>query len=96
MTTIRTTCSLCGEVELLPSELNLELTALSGSGAYLFSCPTCGDSQRRPATHRVVSILLATGVAYEVVDDGGRITESEIAEFAEALDSTDWMEQLSS
>lgn len=96
MTTIRTTCSLCGEVELLPAELTLELTALSGAGSYLFDCPTCGDNQRRPANHRVVSILLATGVSYEVIDDPERITEAEIERFSAALDSSDWIEQLRS
>ena len=94
MTTIRTTCALCGDVELVPTELALELTALSGAGTYVFACPDCGDTQRRPANHRVVSILLATGVAYEVVDEAGPITESEIVRFAEDLDRIDWAEQL--
>ena len=94
MTTIRTTCSLCGEVELLPAELSLELTALSGTGSYLFSCPHCGDDQRRPASHRVVSILLATGVAYQVIEESDAITESEIAHFTAALDSGEWAEHL--
>ena len=94
MTMIRTTCAACGEVELIPGELRLELTALNGAGAYLFSCPSCGDPQRRPANHRVVSILLATGVAYEVVDDSNPITESEIARFSAALDSGEWADQL--
>ncbi|HAX82884.1 MAG TPA: hypothetical protein DCY40_10005 [Actinobacteria bacterium] len=94
MTTIRTMCPVCGEVELLPGELSLELTALSGTGSYLFDCPSCGDSQRRPANHRVVSILLATGVGYEVIDDPDRITETEIARFTAALDSGDWIDQL--
>ncbi len=94
MTTIRTTCQICGEVELLPGELSLELTALSGTGCYRFDCPSCGDIQRRPANHRVVSILLATGVGYEVVDDPERITETEIARFAAALESGDWVDQL--
>lgn len=96
MTTIRTTCHACGEVELLPGELSLELTALSGTGKYRFDCPSCGDVQRRPANHRVVSILLATGVGYEVVDDPDAITESEIEDFALALDSGDWIDQLRS
>jgi hypothetical protein len=94
MTTIRTMCPVCGEVELLPGELSLELTALSGTGSYCFECPSCGDPQRRPANHRVVSILLATGVGYEVVDDADRITETEIARFRSALDSGDWIDQL--
>jgi hypothetical protein len=94
MTTIRTTCQACGEVELLPGEMSLELTALSGTGNYRFDCPSCGDVQRRPANHRVVSILLATGVGYEVVDDPDRITESEIESFSAALESGDWIDQL--
>jgi len=94
MTMIRTTCALCGEVELIPGELRLELTTLHGTGSYLFSCPTCGDEQRRPANHRVVSILLATGVAYEVLDDPNPITEAEIARFTAALDSGEWVDQL--
>lgn len=94
MTMIRTTCAVCGEVELIPGELKLELTALNGTGAYVFFCPTCGDPQRRPANHRVVSILLATGVAYSVVDAANPITESEISRFAAALDSGEWADQL--
>jgi hypothetical protein len=42
----------------------------------------------------VVSILLATGVGYEVIDDPDRITETEIARFSAALDSGDWIDQL--
>jgi len=94
MTQIRTTCASCGEVELIPAELTLELTAFNGTGMYLFSCPSCGERQRRPANHRVVSILLATGVAYEVVDDEGPITESEIRRFMNALDSGEWANRL--
>lgn len=94
MTTIRTTCTICGDVELVPTELALELTALSGTGTYVFACPECGDTQRRPANHRVVSILLATGVAYQVIDDHGAITEAEISRFSSELDRVDWAEQL--
>jgi predicted RNA-binding Zn-ribbon protein involved in translation (DUF1610 family) len=94
MTTIRTTCAVCGDVELMPIELTLELTAISGTGTYAFACPECGDQQRRPANHRVVSILLATGAAYDVRDELGPITESEIATFAANLDTADWAEQL--
>lgn len=94
MTTIRTTCALCGNVELVPGELSLELVAMTGTGSYVFACPECGDTQRRPANHRVVSILLATGVHYQVIDERGPITESEIARFRQELDSADWASQL--
>jgi len=94
MTMIRTTCTTCGEVELIPGELTLELTALNGAGTYTFSCPTCGVDQKRPANHRVVSILLATGVGYEVLDDPDRITETEIRRFSAALETDDWADKL--
>jgi hypothetical protein len=96
MTTIRTSCSLCGDVELVPGDLALELVSSSGTGSYVFCCPHCDELQRRPASHRVVSILLATGVAYQVVDEGpdGPITESEIASFAAALEHGGWEREL--
>lgn len=80
MTTIKTTCSHCGDVELAPDDLVLELDPNQSEGSYRFSCPECGDTQRRPANSRVVSVLLATGVAYEVMRLEP-ITEDEIEEF---------------
>ncbi len=95
MTTIRTTCTSCGNVELIPSELSLVLSAARGTGSYLFSCPNCGDEQRRSANRHVVNVLLATGVDYEVLQERGLITEAEIAKFSADLDQTDWADQLS-
>lgn len=86
MTTIKTTCSRCGDIHLTPSDLALELSANSDEGTYRFTCPVCEDSQRRPANSRVVSVLLATGVSYSIVNDSP-ITEDEIRQFAEALAS---------
>jgi protein tyrosine phosphatase (PTP) superfamily phosphohydrolase (DUF442 family) len=86
MTTIKTTCSRCGDVHLTPGDLALELAPSSDEGSYTFTCPVCEEFQRRPANARVVSVLLATGVKYQIVDDGP-ITEEEIRRFAAALDS---------
>ncbi len=95
MTTIRTTCTLCGDVELSPSDLHLDLAVDHGSGTYSFTCPYCGNVEHRPASHRVVSILLATGVAYEVAaTTGDRITDDEIEAFRLALDQPDWFSHL--
>lgn len=85
MTTIKTTCGTCGDVELTPDDLALELDADGDAGSYRFVCPTCGELSRRPASARVVSVLLATGVAYEIVPSGP-ITEVEIDCFVTALD----------
>ncbi|NOY55970.1 MAG: hypothetical protein GXP34_08280 [Actinobacteria bacterium] len=87
MTTIKTTCEHCGDVELHPADLALELDPTADSGTYLFTCPACGDLQRRPANPRVVNVLLATGVSYDVVvPEPGPITADEIERFVHALD----------
>jgi hypothetical protein len=86
MTTIKTTCSRCGDVHLTPNDLALELTPSSDEGNYRFTCPVCQELQRRPANARVVSVLLATGVSYHILGDGP-ITEEEIERFALALET---------
>lgn len=94
MTTIRTTCEGCGDVELSTSDIALELTGAGDAGSYRFSCPMCSAVQVRPATKRVVSILLATGVNYEIVLSTGPITEAEIDDFIGQLDEDDWISKL--
>lgn len=94
MTTIRTSCPLCGDVELAPADLSLRLAPCRGTGTYHFRCPHCEEMRERPASHRVVSILLATGVAYEVIDSTAPITEGEIREFLTRLDRGNWQEHL--
>jgi len=94
MTTIRTTCKRCGDVELTTKDIGLELAPEGSTGNYRFECPFCGIVQRRPANHRVVSILLATGVDYEIMTVTGPITEVEIEGFATALDEEGWFSEL--
>jgi hypothetical protein len=94
MTTIRTTCSRCGDVELTTSDVGLELEREGGEGRYRFACPFCGVTERRPANHRVVSILLATGVTYEFIRSDDPITEHEIARFIRELNEGDWYDEL--
>ena len=69
---------------MTPADLALELTPSQDEGNYRFVCPTCATVQRRPANARVVSVLLATGVNYEVINPDP-ITEDEIAAFAAAI-----------
>ncbi len=86
MTTIKTTCSLCGDIHLTPEDVALELRPGGREGDYTFTCPTCTNQQRRPANSRVVSVLLATGVHFEVINPEP-ITEVEIEAFATALET---------
>lgn len=94
MTTIRTTCQGCGDVELSTADIALELTGTGDAGSYYFSCPYCASIQTRPATRRVVSILLATGVSYEISAASSTITEAEIAGFTNMLNEDDWFSRI--
>jgi len=94
MTTIRTTCERCGDVELTVADVGLELEAEGAEGRYRFRCPFCMTTRWKPANRRVVGILLATGVEYEIVGVAEPITEAEIVRFVRALDRDDWFAHL--
>ena len=96
MTTIRTTCPTCGHVEVTVDDVGLEMAVGAEEGQYRFACPFCGTTQRRPASRRVVSVLLATGVSYEIVATASPISEQEITEFATALNDEDWFKEVAS
>jgi hypothetical protein len=95
MTTIKTTCDNCGEIHLGTSDISLELVRDGTEGRYRFVYPSCYAIQRRPASQRVVSILLATGVKYEItVSPVGKLTQDEVDRFVAMLDSDDWFGRL--
>ena len=98
MTSIRTTCGACGDIELVPGDLWLELEANEAEGQYAFNCPYCENTERKPASQRVVTILLASGVRYEVPDEPDaeedHISEAEIISFTDKLDQEDWSRHL--
>ncbi|MGH8900856.1 MAG: hypothetical protein ACRDYA_04030 [Egibacteraceae bacterium] len=63
MTTIKATCPGCGEVGLMPGEIELRVDR-SGGGAsfYAFTCPSCLDVIRKPADDRAIRLLISGGV----------------------------------
>jgi predicted RNA-binding Zn-ribbon protein involved in translation (DUF1610 family) len=74
MTTIRTTCPQCGEVDMTPEAILLSIRDRAGEGSYRFSCPTCLNTIEKPADRKVVALLLSAGVelaepAHSVIDD---------------------------
>jgi predicted RNA-binding Zn-ribbon protein involved in translation (DUF1610 family) len=62
MTTIRTTCPQCGEVDMGPEAILLSVRDPAGEGSYRFSCPTCMHTIEKPADRKVVALLLSAGV----------------------------------
>src|SRR5437773_4542391 len=62
VTTIRTTCPQCGEVDMTPEAILLSIRDQSGEGSYRFSCPRCRDTVEKPADRKVAALLLSAGV----------------------------------
>jgi predicted RNA-binding Zn-ribbon protein involved in translation (DUF1610 family) len=75
MTTIRTTCPRCGEVDMGPESILLQVTRGGREGTYRFTCPTCMDAVEKRADRKIVALLVSAGV-----DVAGRGTLTETRE----------------
>ena len=62
MTTIRTTCPRCGEVDMGPESILLEVIGGGREGTYRFTCPTCSDDVEKRADRKIVALLVSAGV----------------------------------
>lgn len=74
MTRIRANCPECGEVDLRPYDIELEVVRdaegeIGAGSAYRFVCPDCSDLVSKPADARIAR-LLATGGVPMVVTEG--------------------------
>lgn len=87
---IKTSCALCGDVELNPEEIELFLT--DNGDHYRFRCPLCGQNASRPSTKRLTSILMSSGVLITHLRTDDVITEAEIEAFVDGLAHVDWSE----
>lgn len=86
MTRIRATCPACGEVDVQPEDVRLEIVRDEagdvGEGSiYRFSCPTCDALVSKPADERVARMLATGGVAIAIVQ-----TQFDIDELVSLLD----------
>jgi predicted RNA-binding Zn-ribbon protein involved in translation (DUF1610 family) len=104
MTSIRTNCPRCGEVEMRADVISLALEQNSGEGVYSFVCPVCEDVVEKPADRKIVSLLRSVGVEImereaEAVEDESRpegppITIDDVIDFHFMLSQDDWFERL--
>src|SRR5437763_8136208 len=62
MTTIRTTCPRCGEVDMGPEAILLSVLQGGVEGTYRFECPQCMDSVEKRADRKIVALLVSAGV----------------------------------
>jgi hypothetical protein len=69
MTTIRTTCPRCGEVDMGPEAILLSVLQGGREGTYRFTCPTCFDAVEKRADRKIVALLVSAGVDVASRDD---------------------------
>jgi predicted RNA-binding Zn-ribbon protein involved in translation (DUF1610 family) len=82
MTTIRTTCPRCGEVDMGPQSIMLSVVRGGREGTYRFTCPTCMDAVEKRADRKIVALLVSAGVD---VAGRGTLTETDTLFDHEAL-----------
>jgi hypothetical protein len=76
VTTIRTTCPECGEVDMSPESILLSLQDRLGEGSYRFSCPECRGTVEKSADRKIVALLLSAGVGLADDCSAGPVQEA--------------------
>src|SRR3989442_14790910 len=72
MTTIRTTCPRCGEVDMGPEAILLSVRQNGREGSYRFTCPNCADDVEKRADRKIVALLVSAGVGLDQADETRR------------------------
>ena len=65
MTTVRAQCPACGDVQLGIHDLTVRVHDEDSAGDYRFCCPGCEVTVTRPASARIVDLLVSAGAAEE-------------------------------
>lgn len=109
MTRIRATCPMCGEVDLRPNDIELQivrevLDEVADGSCYRFSCPTCTEVVTKPADERIARLLRTGGVAVvepagpavhpEQPPTGPALTHDDLIDFHHLLERADWFHEL--
>jgi hypothetical protein len=71
MATIKATCPMCGDVDLVPRQVRVRVVeAVEESHSrctYAFGCPVCHEDVEKPADEEVVRLLTSAGVRIDRV-----------------------------
>lgn len=103
MPTVRASCPSCGDVDLSTGDVQVQQIASGGDAAYAFTCPRCRSVVTKPASRRVVDLLVAAGVPVVAskrpaeLDEphaGSPITYDDLLAFHFDLVGDGWLEAL--
>ncbi len=94
MATIRASCAECGDVELTTRDVRVRVCTHDNRGTYSFRCPRCRMVVVKPAEHRTIELLVASGVEMSTWDlpaelreqhQGAPITHDDLLDFHQTL-----------
>ncbi len=94
MATIRASCAECGDVELTTRDVRVRVCTYDNRGTYSFRCPRCRMVVVKPAEHRTIELLVASGVEMSTWDlpaelrelhQGAPITHDDLLDFHQTL-----------
>jgi hypothetical protein len=100
VTIVKTTCPRCGDVELIPDDIELRLCSVENLSTYHFTCKRCHKIVAKPAADdRIVMLLTSVGVRMVQWDlpaelrethDGPPISIDDLIDLRLLLERPDW------
>lgn len=105
MSTVRATCTDCGDIEIASREVKVRVCADDNRGSYVLRCPRCTMAVAKAAGPRVVQLLVAAGSSVTVwrlpselaeAHVGPPLTHDELLAFHQLLEGDDWFAQVAS
>lgn len=103
MSWIEAVCPSCGTVECRSSDFALWICDDTSASFYRFVCPRCGSDIQKPATSRVVELMVAEGIhpsfwklPAEMREEhsGPALTVDDVLDVIILLDRPDWFSEL--
>lgn len=105
VTIVKATCPRCGDVELIPGDLELRLCTTPELSTYHFTCRRCDKVVSKPAAdERVVMLLTSVGVPavewslpaeLDERHEGPPISMDDLIDLRLLLERPDWADELS-
>ena len=76
MSSVRTICPRCGEVEMRADAISLHFDWDKDEGTYSFVCPVCEDLVEKPADGKIARLLRGAGAEIEEIPLPAELPES--------------------
>jgi hypothetical protein len=102
---VRASCADCGDIEITSAEVRVRVCVDDNAGSYVLRCPRCSMAVARPASPRVVRLLVEVGsplTMWRLPDElseahvGPPLTHDELLAFHHLLETDGWFSRVAS